>query len=727
MPVAGVPAWAADLAHLDALDTVALAADLEGRLVFANASAVRSYRDLAGGVGRGDLASAVLPESEYGGFAEIVGQVREGTLWRGRLEVLRPGSGTGPADVVCSPLRRDGSIVGLVCVIDDVAGDPGHVREVRRLSDRLARLARVAAELGTADDVEEVTQVVVSEAADALGATVASLSVRAPDDTMSLVGMRGGLQGAARRWATFPLDRPTPARDVIRSGKPLLLVGQDEIHRRYPDMERAASGERSMACFPLRLMRQTIGVITFSFPGRRRLDDAELEFLGILADSCAQALERVQAMEEAAEQSARVRFLADATTELTKSLDYESTLANVARMAVPTFADWCAIDLVEDGLLHRLAVEHVDPAKVQLAIDAEERYPADPAAPRGTWNVIRTGLSELIPDITEELLVESASDAEHLALIRRLGLRSALIVPLTVGGRVLGTMTWVTAESRRRYDDADVAFAEDLGRRAGIAIDNAQLHSQTREAAVRLQHAVLPEKLPDVAGWELAAHYSPSGRTQVGGDFYDAVPLPDGRLVLFVGDVMGRGVGAAAAMAQMRSAIRAYLAVDPAPRPVLEKLDRMFATFDPAQLVTLVYLLADPHEDRLTMVNAGHPPPLLLTREGAAVQLPATGNSPLGSPPDERREVSVPFRVGETVLAFTDGLIERRAEDIDRGQRRLFHALPGLAGDALPTALDEVVDRVRDHSRADDVAALAVRRTARAEEDPSGTAGLPRT
>ena len=205
--------------------------------------------------------------------------------------------------------------------------------------------------------------------------------------TLLLAGLRGGLAGAATRWAKFPIDAPTPAGDVVRSGRLLVLRGAEAIAERYPDLEHASEGPRSMVGLPLTVLGRTSGVITLSFPGVRELDAAELEFFAILADSCAQAIVRIDSQRDAAEQAARVRFLADSATELSKSLDYGRTLARVARLAVPEFADLCAIDLVEDGRLHRLAVEHVDPAKVELALELERRYPADPTRPAapGTW------------------------------------------------------------------------------------------------------------------------------------------------------------------------------------------------------------------------------------------------------------------------------------------------------------------------------------------------------
>jgi serine phosphatase RsbU (regulator of sigma subunit) len=358
-----------------------------------------------------------------------------------------------------------------------------------------------------------------------------------------------------------------------------------------------------------------------------------------------------------------------------------------------------------------VAVAHVDPAKVQLAHDLAERYPADPAAPHGAWQVVRTGRSELIAEITDEMLVAGAVDDEHLAIARALELRSAVTVPLVARGRVLGVITWVAAESGRHYSTDDLALAEDLAKRAAVSLDNAELHSQTLAAAVELQHAVLPQSLPVSPDWELAHHYSPSGRTEVGGDFYDAIALEDGRLILFVGDVMGRGVAAAAAMAQMRAAVRAYAALDPSPDVVLSRLDQMYARYQAEQLVTLVYLLADPARDELAVGNAGHPPPVVLRRDGTPARLPFADGPPLGVTPNQpRHQSAVPLGPGDAVVAFTDGLIERRGEDITAGLERSARAVTRLVGNDLARMLVELVRDVGDPSRNDDVAVLAVRR-----------------
>ncbi|MGN6129693.1 MAG: GAF domain-containing SpoIIE family protein phosphatase, partial [Nocardioidaceae bacterium] len=462
---------------------------------------------------------------------------------------------------------------------------------------------------------------------------------------------------------------------------------------------------------PLRATGEVIGAAWFSFPGIREFETQELEYFTVLADTIAQALDRVHALAEAADQRTKLRFIADASAELAKNLDYQSTLTRVAYLAVPDYADWCSIQLLEEGELRTIAVAHQDPAKVELALELQRRYPADPDAPVGAYQVLRTGTSELLPDIPDELLAEVTHDPEQLRLARELNLRSALTVPLKARGRVLGVLTWVAGEGGRRFGPADVSFGEDLARRAAVAIDNAQLHSEIREAAIRLQRAVLPDRVAKLPGWDISALYLPAGRTDVGGDFYDVIELDDGRVVLFVGDVMGRGVKAAAAMAQMRSAVRAYLAIDPDPGVVMSNLDVLFRQYDMAQLVTLVYGIVDPARDEVHLANAGHPPPVVLRADGTREQLPDPDGVPLGVGGVGRSPVRVPFRAGDTLLAFTDGLIERRDEDIDAGQERLLDALGSLAATTgLDEALVALVDAVRDHTRDDDVAVVALRR-----------------
>jgi PAS domain S-box-containing protein len=177
------------------------------------------------------------------------------------------------------------------------------------------------------------------------------------------------------------------------------------------------------------------------------------------------------------------RFLADASKSLAALVDHGSTMQKVARLAVPAFADWSAVDIVEpDGSVRRAAVVHADSAKIDLVHELTRRYPPDSTAPVGLANVLRTGQSEMLPDIPDAMLTAAAQDQEHLRILRELGLRSYMCVPLAVRGTTVGAVTFATAESGRRFDATDLAVAEDLAHRAGIAMENARLYSEAREA-----------------------------------------------------------------------------------------------------------------------------------------------------------------------------------------------------------------------------------------------------
>src|SRR5918992_1725230 len=176
-----------------------------------------------------------------------------------------------------------------------------------------------------------------------------------------------------------------------------------------------------------------------------------------------------------------LRFLAESSSTLSSSLDYRDTLANVARLAVPTLADWCAIDVMEeDGTVERLAVEHSDPEKVALAYELQERYPSDPEATRGVRKVLQTGEPDMMAEIPDELLDQAAMDVEHRTIMRKLGLRSYMVVPMVARGRNHGAITLVSAESGRRYEETDLRLAEELARRAALAVDNAKLYEEAQ-------------------------------------------------------------------------------------------------------------------------------------------------------------------------------------------------------------------------------------------------------
>lgn len=206
----------------------------------------------------------------------------------------------------------------------------------------------------------------------------------------------------------------------------------------------------------------------------------------------AEALEREKlARAEAEAAKEQISFLAEASGLLTETFDYLGRLKQVAEIAVPRLGDWCAIDVLDaDGSAHRVAVVHSDPAKIELAYDMARRYPTDLNAPRGLYHVLRTGESELYPEIPDSILVASAKDAEHLSLMRSLGLKSAMIVPFHARGQNFGAITLVAADSGRRYTNRDLELIQDLARRAALLIDNARLYQEAQGLNAELEQRV---------------------------------------------------------------------------------------------------------------------------------------------------------------------------------------------------------------------------------------------
>jgi len=295
------------------------------------------------------------------------------------------------------------------------------------------------------------------------------------------------------------------------------------------------------------------------------------------------------------------------------------------------------------------------------------------------------------------------------------GLEAATVsmcsVPLITGGRILGALRFSFSQ-RRLFDDDERAFVLALAAQTAQTLQRTEVYAAERKASLDLQRALLPEDIPTLAGWDIAAHYSPAGGQEAGGDFYDVLKVSDGRVVAVVGDVMGRGVEAAAAMAQVRTMMRAYAVDDPDPVAVFEKVDGFFNAVDLAQLVTVMYFLIDTESGKVRIGNAGHLPPIVVDSHGSRV-VPTTTGTPFGVDGGPRRTSDVvEIGPGMCLIVATDGLVERRGEDIDVGiVRMLAAAASGPATEPADVLLKRVlVTAAPAKAQDDDVTVLVIRR-----------------
>lgn len=429
----------------------------------------------------------------------------------------------------------------------------------------------------------------------------------------------------------------------------------------------------------------------------------------------------VNVIEDVTDQRRRERgqaFLARASKLLSASLDPARTLDEVARAAVPDLADWCAVDMPDEhGVLRRVATADRSPERTRDASLVVQERSGERTLRVGPPEVMRTGRSQFYPTVTDKLLRAAARDADQLERLRAVGARSVLVVPLAAGSEVIGTITLGTAESGRRLTEADLALAEELGRRAGIAVEHARVHGERSRIAATLQSALLPPRLPVIPELTIAARFRPaSGVNTVGGDFYDLFPIPGdpSSWMVVVGDVTGKGPAAAAVTALARYTMRTVALYEHDPARVLERLNHVLLHDDDRRrLCTAVCarVRAEAGRTTVTIATAGHPPPLLADEAGA-VRPVGTAGTLLGAFEDGSwTETTITLSGREMLVLYTDGVIDTRGPRDRFGAERLEAVLAAAGGrdpDHLAGALDAALLDFQHGPQRDDVAVLVL-------------------
>ncbi len=606
---------------------------------------------------------------------------------------------------------------------DEVVGAALFVVEVTdRARDRrrLEQLQVTTAALSSAVRAEDVARVFLDRAVAAMGATAAAIAViedRSPHRT--ILRHRG--------FAATAADENFPAADDAR---PLMGLLSDENAQWLSDRDAVAAAYRpsgapdrharleAMAVIPLRVGARHLGGLALGFDTSREFEPAERELLSTAATLFAHALDRAGLYDHQRRTAARQQFLARASMLFARAFEPEEILNELARLAVPRLADWCSVSVPERGSLINVAVAHSDPARMELARQYLDTYPSRPGDVTGPARVIATGQSQFIEHVTDEM-IDAIPDADRRRLLRDLGLISVITVPLVARGPVLGTLTLLNSESGEYFTSDDLAFAEDLGRRAGRVLDNARLYAREREISDTLQSSLLPHSLPSIPNLEISARYVPIGEgSEVGGDLYDAFAIGDGLGYAFlVGDVCGKGPEAAALTTLARYTIRAEADRLVGPAALLGRLNTaILRQHGDDRFMTMVYLLAVPRPDGMayTMANAGHPPALVVRADGHVDTVRPPGII-VGVFDDAAYEqVELDIGPGDLVVMFTDGVTESRSPSGEFfGLRRLKDLLAAHASRSaqeVVVAIENAVDDFRGkRPLTDDVALMVLR------------------
>ncbi|MFF6988224.1 SpoIIE family protein phosphatase [Streptomyces sp. NPDC010273] len=435
----------------------------------------------------------------------------------------------------------------------------------------------------------------------------------------------------------------------------------------------------------------------------------------------------------------RLRFVGAATRRIARGIDLDEIVMGLCRATVPTFSDAILVYLRDP-----LPVGDERPTgPVVLRLRRTDRIPEERDTENGFMPAIQPEQPSELSAVTAELCevrpggalnevlrgvrpVFADSPAARAALPELLGEGGELIVPagqrailapLRGRRRVIGAALFLRRPERMAFEADDLLVAAQLATHSALGIDKAVLYGREAYIADELQRTMLPETLPRPTGVRLASRYLPAAETaRVGGDWYDAIPLPGSRVALVVGDVMGHSMTSAAIMGQLRTTAQTLAGLDLPPQEVLHHLDEQAQRLGTDRMATCLYAVYDPVSHRITIANAGHPPPVLLHLGGRAEVLRVPPGAPIGVGGVDFEAVELDAPAGATLLLYTDGLVESRLRDVWTGIEQLREKLAAVAqltGPDHPPPLealcDEVLDMLGPGDRDDDIALLAAR------------------
>ncbi|MFI8298924.1 SpoIIE family protein phosphatase [Streptomyces nigra] len=664
---------------LDVLKVASVVLDVEGRIVLWSPQA----EELFGYPARealGEYAARIMVHEQHLDLVvKLFADVMEtGEGWAGAFPIRRKDGGTRLVEFRNMRLLDDqGDVYAL-----GLCADQSTVRQVERdvaLSTRTIAQAPV----GLAVLDTELRYVSVNPALAELNGLPAEAHLgHMPHELMQDAEAARTVEAALRA--------------VLRTGEPIInrrIVGRTRAH---PDMDR------------------------FWSISLYRLEDTAGTVLGV-AGMAVDITEQHHAAVAAETARRRLALIADASARIGTTLELDRTAGELADVAVPELADVAAVDLLDAVVQgRRSTLGPAEPAVIRaLAVrSAHDTGAVEAADPPGhiarygpdrlVTECVRTGDPVLVARVGEEDLPRIARSPEAARQLGRAGLHSYLAVPLIARGEVLGALDLKRIHNPLPFSEDDLLLARELAARAAIQIDNARWYQNARDTALTLQRSMLPSHPPVTGGLEVASRYQPAGAAaEVGGDWFDVIPLEGAKTALVVGDVMGSGIEAAATMGRLRTATHTLASLDLEPTRLLEHLDTITQGLDHS-IATCVYAVHDPELRQCRIANAGHLPPVRVRpgRPPELLELP-TG-APLGVGGVAFSTTTVDLEPGDQLVFYTDGLVETRRHPLDERLDALL-ALLDDPGRPLQECCDLLLRTLHQPENSDDVALLIAR------------------
>ncbi|MFC9958675.1 SpoIIE family protein phosphatase [Streptomyces nigra] len=664
---------------LDVLKVASVVLDVEGRIVLWSPQA----EELFGYPARealGEYAARIMVHEQHLDLVvKLFADVMEtGEGWAGAFPIRRKDGGTRLVEFRNMRLLDDqGDVYAL-----GLCADQSTVRQVERdvaLSTRTIAQAPV----GLAVLDTELRYVSVNPALAELNGLPAEAHLgHMPHELMQDAEAARTVEAALRA--------------VLRTGEPIInrrIVGRTRAH---PDMDR------------------------FWSISLYRLEDTAGTVLGV-AGMAVDITEQHQAAVAAETARRRLALIADASARIGTTLELDRTAGELADVAVPELADVAAVDLLDAVVQgRRSTLGPAEPAVIRaLAVrSAHDTGAVEAADPPGhiarygpdrlVTECVRTGDPVLVARVGEEDLPRIARSPEAARQLGRAGLHSYLAVPLIARGEVLGALDLKRIHNPLPFSEDDLLLARELAARAAIQIDNARWYQNARDTALTLQRSMLPSHPPVTGGLEVASRYQPAGAAaEVGGDWFDVIPLEGAKTALVVGDVMGSGIEAAATMGRLRTATHTLASLDLEPTRLLEHLDTITQGLDHS-IATCVYAVHDPELRQCRIANAGHLPPVRVRPGGPPELLELPTGAPLGVGGVAFSTTTVDLEPGDQLVFYTDGLVETRRHPLDERLDALL-ALLDDPGRPLQECCDLLLRTLHQPENSDDVALLIAR------------------